>query len=45
MQGASVREIDLKAREQGFPDLRMAGRKKVLAGLLSIDELTRVTME
>jgi len=45
MQGASVREIDLKAREEGFPDLRTAGRKKVLAGLLSIDELTRVTME
>ena len=45
MQGASVREINFKAREQGFPDLRMAGRKKVLAGLLSIDELTRVTME
>ena len=45
MQGASVHEIDAKAREQGFPDLRMSGRKKALAGFISIDELTRVTME
>ncbi|GLR63109.1 type IV-A pilus assembly ATPase PilB [Marinospirillum insulare] len=45
MQGASAREIDLKAREEGFIDLRKAGQKKVLAGILSIDELTRVTME
>ena len=45
MQMAGTHELDLKARQQGFTDLRTAGRKKVLAGLISLDELTRVTME
>ncbi|SFC05229.1 type IV pilus assembly protein PilB [Marinospirillum celere] len=45
MHSASALEIDRKARAEGFDDLRQAGRKKVLAGLTSVDELTRVTME
>ena len=45
MHSAGALELDRKAREQGFPDLRQSGRKKVLAGLTSVDELTRVTME
>ncbi|WP_404419729.1 type IV-A pilus assembly ATPase PilB [Marinospirillum sp.] len=45
MHSASAMEISRKAREQGFPDLRQSGRRKVLAGLTSVDELTRVTME
>lgn len=45
MTAAGPQAIHLKAREQGFADLRTAGRKKVLAGLISIDELTRVTMD
>lgn len=45
LHGASALEISRKARELGFDDLRMAGRKKVLAGLTSVEELTRVTME
>jgi len=45
MHSASAMEISRKARDQGFPDLRQSGRRKVLSGLTSVDELTRVTME
>lgn len=45
MHSASAMDISRKAREQGFSDLRQSGRRKVLAGLTSVDELTRVTME
>jgi len=45
MRSASAIEIDKKARQQGFADLRQSGRKKVLAGITSVNELTRVTME
>lgn len=45
MQNAGTRAISMKAREQGFDDLRTAGRRKVLAGQTSVEELTRVTME
>lgn len=38
-------QLEAKARELGFASLSMAGRKKVLKGLLSLDELTRITME
>lgn len=44
LQGAGSRAIEAKAQQQGFPDLRTAGRNKVLAGLTSVDELIRVTM-
>ncbi len=45
LQNASPSELQDKAREQGYLDLRSAGRQKVLAGLTSIPELIRVTME
>lgn len=45
LQNASPSELQDKAREQGYLDLRSAGRQKVLAGLTSITELIRVTME
>jgi len=45
MRSGNALEINDKARQQGFPDLRQSGRSKVLAGLTSVDELTRVTME
>ncbi|HKM15417.1 MAG TPA: type IV-A pilus assembly ATPase PilB [Marinospirillum sp.] len=44
LQGADPRAIETKAQQQGFFDLRAAGRNKVLAGLTSVDELIRVTM-
>ncbi|SFX04211.1 type IV-A pilus assembly ATPase PilB [Marinospirillum alkaliphilum] len=45
MHGAGALDLNRKARELGFDDLRMSGRKKVLAGTTSLAELTRVTME
>lgn len=45
MQGASPRLIEAKAQQQGFLNLRSTGRKKVLAGLTSVDELMRVTVD
>ncbi len=41
--GASVTEIKEKAVENGMDTLRMAGIRKLLAGMLTIDELIRVT--
>lgn len=45
LREASTHVISDKASEQGFYNLRIAGRKKALAGLISVSELARVTMD
>lgn len=45
LTGAGPRNTYLTMREQGFAGLRTSGRKKVLAGIISVGELTRVTMD
>lgn len=45
MQGASPRVIEAKSQQQGFPNLRISGCNKVLAGLTSVAELMRVTID
>lgn len=45
LTGGSVLDFDRLARRQGFHDLRQSARVKVLQGMTSVDELSRVTME
>ena len=45
MQGANAIEIKAAATEQGFFDLRRAAILKVLQGILSIEEMTRMTAQ
>lgn len=45
LTAAGPSNIYLKIREQGFTGLPASGRKKVLAGSISVGELTRVTMD
>lgn len=44
MQNADLKTLETQAKRQGFHNLRTTGRNKVLAGLTSIDELIRITM-
>ena len=45
MQGASVQQLEQQARQEGYMDLRTAGRRKVIAGLTSVAELSRLTWD
>ncbi|MEM6303069.1 MAG: type IV-A pilus assembly ATPase PilB, partial [Pseudomonadota bacterium] len=38
-------EISKQARSQGFPDLRMSALKKCADGLISLEEVNRVTVD
>jgi type IV pilus assembly protein PilB len=45
LEGGNAMEIAEQAERDGIPDLRKAGLIKVKAGLTSIDEINRVTVE
>ncbi|WP_297531268.1 type IV-A pilus assembly ATPase PilB [Thalassolituus sp.] len=45
MSGGNSIEISDAARKEGFPDLRTASLKKVAAGITSLEEANRVTMD
>lgn len=45
VQNTSATGLAKLAEQEGFYNLRAAGRKKALAGLISISELTRVTLD
>ncbi len=40
--GAPVLDVEDAARKEGFYDMREAGRRKVIAGITTIDEFRRV---
>jgi len=45
MDGANSLELDRVAREAGFDDLRQSALKKCAAGLISLEEVSRVTTD
>ena len=45
MEGGNSIQISDKAREEGFPDLRMSAMKKCLDGHTSLEEVNRVTKD
>ncbi len=45
LEGGSAPHIAAEARKQGVWDLRMAGLKKVMDGLTTLEEVNRVTVE
>ena len=45
MDGANSLELDHAAREAGFADLRQSALKKCAAGLISLEEVSRVTTD
>jgi type IV pilus assembly protein PilB len=45
LNGANVHELEMAAREAGFYDLRRAALKKCAAGLISLEEVNRVTVD
>ncbi len=45
MEGRNAIDIADQARREGIPDLRQSGLKKVKDGVLSIEEMNRVTQE
>ena len=45
MARSSSHEIAKQARKEGFKGLRQAGIKKMLAGITSLDEVLRVSMD
>jgi type IV pilus assembly protein PilB len=45
MRGGNAIDLAAQARSEGIPDLRESALKKVKAGLLSLEELNRVTKE
>lgn len=45
MEGSNSLELARKAREQGFDDLRRSALKKCAAGLISLEEVNRVTVD
>ena len=45
LNGANVHELEVAAREAGFYDLRRAALKKCAAGLISLEEVNRVTVD
>ena len=45
MDGANSLELDRAAREAGFADLRQSALKKCAAGLISLEEVSRVTTD
>ena len=45
LNGANVHDLEAAAREAGFYDLRRAALKKCAAGLISLEEVSRVTVD
>ena len=45
MEGGNAMQLADQARQEGIPDLRESGLKKVMDGLTSLDEINRVTKE
>ena len=45
MDGANSRELDRVAREAGFNDLRQSALRKCAGGLISLEEVSRVTTD
>ena len=45
MDGGNAIQIADKAREEGIPDLRESGLKKIIDGFTSLEEINRVTKE
>jgi type IV pilus assembly protein PilB len=45
LEGGSVRQIEEQAKRDGIADLRESGLKKVKAGITSLEEVNRVTVE
>ena len=45
LNGANVHELEQAAREAGFYDLRRAALKKCAEGIISLEEVNRVTVD
>ena len=45
MDGGNSLELDKQAREEGFADLRLSALRKAAAGLISLEEVNRVTTD
>ena len=45
LNGANVHDLEAAAKEAGFYDLRRAALKKCAAGLISLEEVSRVTVD
>ncbi len=45
LNGANVHELEQAAREAGFYDLRRAALKKCASGIISLEEVNRVTVD
>ena len=45
MDGGNSLELDKKARKEGFADLRLSALRKAAAGLISLEEVNRVTTD
>jgi type IV pilus assembly protein PilB len=45
MEGGNSMQLEEQARREGVADLRESGLKKVAAGLISLEEVDRVTKD
>jgi type IV pilus assembly protein PilB len=45
MEGGNSMQLEQQAKDEGVPDLRLSGLKKVAAGITSLEEVDRVTKE
>ena len=45
MEGGNSMQLEQQASNEGVPDLRVSGLKKVAAGITSLEEVDRVTKE
>jgi len=45
MEGKNANDLADQAQREGIPDLRQSALKKVKDGVLSLDELNRITQE
>jgi type IV pilus assembly protein PilB len=45
MEGGNSMQLEEQARREGIADLRESGLKKVAAGLISLEEVDRVTKD
>jgi type IV pilus assembly protein PilB len=45
MNGANSIDLADQARKEGIPDLRRSALKKIMAGLISLEEANRVTKD
>ena len=45
MENGNSIQLAEQAKKEGYPDLRLSGLEKVRAGILSLEELNRVTKD